>query len=94
MFISSLVNFALFYDLALYWSLKWSGAGHMCAFCMVLALSKLIKPLPYLVREWQDWKLVPMGILFAYAHSFIKLYSLWTIRDVAWSGRSGIKATA
>ena len=94
MFISSLVNFALLYDLALYWSLKWSGAGHMCAFCIVLALSKLIKPLPYLVREWQDWKLVPMGILFAYAHSFIKLYSLWTIRDVAWSGRSGIKATA
>ncbi|PMD57758.1 glycosyltransferase family 2 protein [Hyaloscypha bicolor E] len=94
MFISSFVNFALFYDLGLYWSLKWSGAGHMCAFCMVLALSKLIKPLPHLAREWQDWKWVPMGILFAYAHSFIKLYSLWTIRDVAWSGRSGIKATA
>ncbi|KAE9365158.1 glycosyltransferase family 2 protein [Stipitochalara longipes BDJ] len=92
MFISSFVNFALVYDAALYFTLKWSGSGHMCSFFLLLVLSKLIKPLPHLLRESGDWKWVTFGILFGYFHSFIKLYSMFTIGNIDWTGRQGIQA--
>jgi len=92
MFVSSFVNFAILYDAAMFFALKWSGSGHMCSFVMLLLLSKLIKPLPHLWREPRDWQLVPFGILFGYLHSFIKLYSMLTMGNIDWSGRQGIKA--
>jgi hypothetical protein len=92
MFFSSFINFAIFYDAALFYSLKWSGSGHMCSFLLLLLISKLIKPLQHLLREPQDWKWVPFGILFGYFHSFVKLYSMFTMGNIDWTGRQGITA--
>ncbi len=61
---------------------------------MVLLLTKLIKPLPHLIREPKDWRFVPGGIIFGYAHGFIRLWAFLTMDNVEWSGRTGIKATA
>jgi hypothetical protein len=51
MFASSLANFAFFYDFGMFYLLWKSGSSHMCAFVMILLLTKIIKPLPHLVRE-------------------------------------------
>jgi cellulose synthase/poly-beta-1,6-N-acetylglucosamine synthase-like glycosyltransferase len=94
MFLSSFTNFALIYDALLFITLSWSGSNYMPALVMVLLLTKLIKPLPHLMRERDDWWFVPGGILFGYLHGFIRLYAFVTMDNVEWSGRSGIKATA
>ncbi len=66
----------------------------MCAMLMVRLVSKSIKPLEHLRREWRGWRWVPLGIVFGYAYGILRLYALVTIRNVAWSGGSGIKVTS
>jgi cellulose synthase/poly-beta-1,6-N-acetylglucosamine synthase-like glycosyltransferase len=92
MFVSSLVNFAIIYDILMAYTLYKSRTNQLCAFFVILLLSKIIKPLPHLMREYSDWKFVPFGILFGYFHSFIKFWAMLTMFNVEWSGRSGIKA--
>lgn len=54
-FISFFFNLALFYDSALALTLyKASGSRYLLALAFVLFLTKLIKPLPYLLREPRD----------------------------------------
>ncbi len=95
MFLSSFVNIAIIYDSLLFATLFLGGGGkHIGTMALVLVLTKLIKPLPHLLREKSDWKFVPGGILFGYAHGFIRIIAFLTMNNVEWSGRSGIKATA
>jgi hypothetical protein len=93
MFVSSLVNFAIVYDFGMAYALYMSGSSHLCTFFTLLFLSKIIKPLPHLMSEHQDWKFVPFGIVFGYFHSFIKFWAMLTMFNVEWSGRDGIRAT-
>lgn len=95
MFLSLFVNIAIIYDSLLFATLYLGGGGkHIGTLALVLLLTKLIKPLPHLLREKSDWKFVPGGILFGYAHGFIRIFAFLTMNNVEWSGRSGIKATA
>jgi hypothetical protein len=95
MFLSPFVNIAIIYDSILFATLYLGGGGkHVGTLALVLVLTKLIKPLPHLMREKSDWKFVPGGILFGYAHGIIRIIAFLTMNNVEWSGRSGIKATA
>lgn len=93
-YITSFVNFALFYDTALICSLYAAVAHELYAtpsmvglICWILC-SKLIKPAPHLWRYPQDIFWLPGAIVFGYAHSLIKLYSLCTFYVIAWGSRS------
>jgi cellulose synthase/poly-beta-1,6-N-acetylglucosamine synthase-like glycosyltransferase len=90
--ISSLFNFALFYDMALMITLQHTTYGHsklaiwsMAAFIFA---SKMVKLLPHFWRCPADILLIPAYIGFAYYHSLIKLYALFTFWDCAWGGRN------
>ena len=94
MFLSSFVNFALLYDGALLFTLIKSGRGeYWPVFLLALLVTKIIKPLPHLIREPRDILFLPIGILFGYVHSFYKAYALLTAGNIEWTGREGIKAT-
>jgi cellulose synthase/poly-beta-1,6-N-acetylglucosamine synthase-like glycosyltransferase len=94
MFISSFLHMPLVFDPLLIYSLYHSGYRHyVCTLLLLIFVSKLIKPLEHLRKEPKDLFLVPLGILFGYFHSAVKIYALFTAGDIAWSGRSGIAAT-
>lgn len=94
MFISCFFNLALFYDSALFVSLYLAtGTTYLLLLASILFLTKLIKPLPHLLREPRDWKMIPIGIAFGYAHSIIRLCAFFTMNDLEWSGRKGIRPT-
>ncbi|KIW86119.1 hypothetical protein Z517_01513 [Fonsecaea pedrosoi CBS 271.37] len=90
--LSLMVNFALFYDAALVWTLM-SGASapptmlHLVLLVAWILLSKLPKLLPHFVRHPADLVFLPGYYVFAYAHSLIKLWALLTFWDTRWSGR-------
>jgi hypothetical protein len=119
-YLSSFVNFVLFYDTALFFSLYYSSFGDLYDKCSELSiepygkslclpfgiswsqssalwilaglilLSKLIKPLPHYMRNPRDLMYVPLQIAFGYWHSWVKLYALLTVRNVAWGTRKGV----
>lgn len=92
MFMSTLVNVALIYDPLLIFTLYRSGyTQHMTTLILALLISKLIKPLQHLRREPQDIIMVPMGLVFGYVHSFIKIWALFTTHKTDWCGRDGIQ---
>lgn len=87
-----MINFALFWDaLMVYlfsqtsahqldgWSLWWVVAG--------ILSTKTIKLIPLFKREPRLIKFFPLHVIFAYIHSFIKLFAMITFYDVAWLGR-------
>ncbi|KAL2444032.1 Type 2 glycosyltransferase [Exophiala dermatitidis] len=91
-YLTSLVNFALFYDAALIYTfsrtdfyssspqtLMWLGGW--------ILGSKLVKLVPYFLRHPLDLVYLPGYFAFAYFHSFIKLYAGLTFWVTAWGGR-------
>ncbi|KAH6661057.1 nucleotide-diphospho-sugar transferase [Truncatella angustata] len=91
-YISGMTNFALPTDILLCYlydrSLLNSG-WHSTRFIVgFIVLSKLVKTAPYFRRYPLHLVMFPGYLLFAWSHSFIKLYALLTINDGAWSGRS------
>ncbi len=96
-YFSAFVNFALFYDSALFVTLYFSS--FYSAFAMkwlagLLFLSKLIKPLPHYMRNPRDLPYLPFQILFGYYHSLVKLNALLTCTNVAWGTRAGVDESA
>lgn len=94
MFISSFVNFALFYDAALFATLCLSGGSRQSLLWLVAVLgaTKVIKPYPHLSRYPKDIIYLPLGIAFGYLHSLVKLWAMLTAMNIEWSGRKGIDA--
>jgi cellulose synthase/poly-beta-1,6-N-acetylglucosamine synthase-like glycosyltransferase len=88
---TSFFNFALFYDAAMLISL-WNttfgsvGAVQMLA-CWIFA-SKMVKLLPHFRRNPTDLLLIPAYLMFAYYHSLMKLWALFTFYDCHWGGRN------
>lgn len=89
--ISQMINFALFYDAALIWTLRRTDLSSPIALkglCVWIWVSKLPKVLPYFWRQPSDLIYLPTYYIFAYFHSFIKLWALLTFWDTQWSGRN------
>jgi cellulose synthase/poly-beta-1,6-N-acetylglucosamine synthase-like glycosyltransferase len=84
MFISSFLHIPLVFDPLLIYSLYHSGYRHyVCTLLLLILVSKRIKPLEHLRKEPKDLFLVPLGILFGYFHSAVKIYALFTAGDIA-----------
>lgn len=91
MFISSFVNMSLPYDFGLFVTLFRSGyGGYWQILAGFLFITKLIKPLPHLMRNPKDIGFLIPGILFGYYHSAVKLWALLTAWNVEWTGRQGV----
>lgn len=97
MYFSAFVNFALFYDPALFVTLYFSSFYSVSAMkwlAILLFVSKLIKPLPHYLRNPRDLRYLPFQILFGYYHSLVKLNALLTCANVAWGTRAGVDQPA
>lgn len=95
-YFSALINFAVFYDAALFGTLFMSSYGSSCNFWFlagILLLSKLIKPFPHYWRTPRDLKLLPFQLMFGYYHTIVKLRALLTCHNDVWLGRN-LKAAA
>ena len=103
-YLSALVNFALFYDAALIYTLiltvrhsvdqgqnLWSW---VTCFCVWILGSKLVKTAPHFWRNPKDIGFLPGYILFGYYHSLIKLWALFTFWDISWNGRPALVSQA
>jgi cellulose synthase/poly-beta-1,6-N-acetylglucosamine synthase-like glycosyltransferase len=95
--LSSLVNFALFYDALLvtllFFAVRQSDG---CALAMgalgsIMLLSKMVKTLPYFVRHPADLVFWPGCILFGYYHSLKKLHAGLTFFETAWGSRKNVQ---
>ena len=91
-YLTSFVNFALFYDAALIFSLsKTSLAARNDSLLLLLILwimmSKTIKLLPHFIRCPKDVVYFPGYVVFAYFHSFLKLYAGLTFYVTTWGSR-------
>ncbi|KIY03874.1 uncharacterized protein Z520_00565 [Fonsecaea multimorphosa CBS 102226] len=90
--LSLMVNFALFYDAALVWTLIQAPYLYTPTTLKTLVawilLSKLPKLAPYFLRHPADLLYLPAYYVFAYFHSLIKLWALLTFWDTQWSGRN------
>ncbi|KAL6251974.1 hypothetical protein RBB50_002184 [Rhinocladiella similis] len=95
-YLTSFVNFALFYDAALFWTLSRSdfarGVDNNNNYAyMILGgwifATKMVKLVSYFRRHPWDLVYLPGCIAFAYFHSLIKLYALCTFWVTAWGGR-------
>lgn len=92
MFFSSFVNFALFYDGALFFTLHGAGLWqHWRVLSAFVLGSKLIKPMAHLRKEPRDVFFLPFGLLFGYVHSGFKLWAMLTAGNIGWTGRQGIE---
>lgn len=92
-YFSAFVNFALFYDTALFATLYFSSfysAPSMKWLAALLLVSKLIKPLPHYMRNPRDLAYLPLQILFGYYHSWVKLNALLTCTNIEWGTRAGV----
>ena len=86
-----MLNFALFYDAVLLFTLTrtdFHSARALKALCSWIVASKLPKILPYFWRHPSDLIYLPGYYAFAYMHTLIKLWALLTFWDVQWSGRN------
>lgn len=89
-YLTSLVNFALFYDSALVYTFSmstWSHRWGLLPIFIWIFLSKLVKVIPYFETHPQDLIFLPMYFLFGYLHTGIKCFALVTIWDTSWCGR-------
>lgn len=89
-YLTSFVNFALFYDFALFWTLNrtsFAGSQAMRYLGLWIFCSKIVKLLPHFLRNPRDLIWLPGYICFGYYHSLIKLYALFTFYVVAWGSR-------
>lgn len=89
-YMTSFVNFALFYDYALAYTLYKSSLGsqsNLVNLGVWIFFSKMVKLVPYFLREPQDLIMLPGYFAFAYFHSLIKLYAMLTFWETNWGGR-------
>lgn len=95
-YVSQLVSFAAVWDPLLVWSMTrtslYLGSGHKNVLVGVMVAwilaSKMVKIAAHFVNHPSDIVWLPGYIAFAYWHSFIKLYCLFTFFDHAWNGRN------
>ncbi len=97
-YLTSLVNFALFYDAAMVYAL-WkqltdrstthiiSPFAGILTLCLCIFCGKLIKPWPHFRRNPRDLRYLPGYILFGYFHSLVKLWALLTFWNITWGSR-------
>ncbi|KAH1509799.1 hypothetical protein KXX06_006999 [Aspergillus fumigatus] len=88
---TSFVNFALFYDGALAYTLLKSPLGtadNLKYLAAWIFCTKMVKLTPYFLREPQDLVMLPGYFAFAYFHSLIKLYAGLTFWETNWGGRN------
>ena len=100
-YLSTFVNFALFYDAALFYSLyrvienppdfleqlELTVPRALCYLSCILFVSKMIKPFPHFCRNPEDIRYILCYIIFGYYHSFIKLWALLTAFNISWGSR-------
>ncbi|KEF51613.1 uncharacterized protein A1O9_12248 [Exophiala aquamarina CBS 119918] len=90
-YLTSFVNFALFYDAVLLYSFTkttfFSNYNLVLLGTLVL-LSKLIKLIPHFYHHPADLIYLPGYYVFAYLHSFMKLYAMLTFWNTRWGGRN------
>lgn len=92
-YITSFFNFALFYDATLMYTLYYhtsfgNNLNAVCAMAAWIFASKMVKLVPHFLRHPADLIFIPGYIAFAYYHSLIKLYALFTFYVTAWGGRN------
>jgi hypothetical protein len=95
-YLTSFVNFALFYDALLFYTLGRTtfaasadtvGVQAWKVLPLWIFASKIVKLVSYFTRHPKDLVYLPGYICFAYLHSLIKLYALLTFWVTAWGGR-------
>ncbi|KAL1838917.1 hypothetical protein VTJ49DRAFT_2048 [Mycothermus thermophilus] len=90
-YLTSLTNFALFTDGGLLWLFghsSWcTSSRRLYALALWILLTKTVKVFDYFRRNPRDIPLFPVYVLFAYFHSLIKLYTLFTFYRTDWGGR-------
>ncbi len=89
-YLTSFVNFALFYDAALFYTLNrttFAGAQAWKLLALWIFASKMVKLVSHFTRHPKDLIYLPGYIGFAYFHSLIKLYALLTFWVTSWGGR-------
>ncbi|OCL14693.1 glycosyltransferase family 2 protein [Glonium stellatum] len=90
-YLTSFFNFALFYDASMVYTLWLAFRESRARKIAILSLavwiicSKLIKPLPHLLRHPKDIAYIPGLVIYGYICSFIKLYALLTFWDTYWA---------
>ncbi|KAF7196977.1 Type 2 glycosyltransferase [Pseudocercospora fuligena] len=90
-YISSFFNFALFNDFGLAYLLHRSGYGTTAtywSFGLWIFTTKMVKLTPYFFRHPEDLRMLPGYFAFAYFHSLVKLYALFTFWNCHWGGRN------
>lgn len=95
-YITSFVNFALFYDASLIYTLWMTldqmgtslTRGYMLVLLLWIFCSKVVKTAGYWRRNPHDLVYLPGCILFGYFHSLIKLYALITFWKTGWGSRN------
>jgi cellulose synthase/poly-beta-1,6-N-acetylglucosamine synthase-like glycosyltransferase len=93
MFVSLLFNISILYEPLLFLCLYKSGFATRETYlglAFLLVVSKLLKPWSYLRRNPDDLCWVVPGVLFGYAHGLLRIYALFTMTDISWSGRKGV----
>lgn len=96
-YLTSLFNFALFIDTALFYLLytsSWGSTVHLVVLGCWIVASKMAKIVPHFKRHPEDLVFFPGQVLFGYFHSLIKLWALLTFFDVAWGTRDLAKVEA
>ncbi|KAE9384859.1 hypothetical protein BT96DRAFT_1026770 [Gymnopus androsaceus JB14] len=93
--VTSLINFALFYDgamIALWGHCSWSSQHSMAWLIIWILGGKMVKPCLHFYRYPKDLVYLPGYILFGYYHSiFIKLRAALTFYDASWGTRPGVE---
>lgn len=89
-FINMLVNFALFWDLLIVYAWYQSGFEGFTKYHLAAMIigSKMVKLADFFRHNPRDLVWFPFYVVFAYVHSFYKLWSLLTFWDCSWGGRS------
>lgn len=95
-YLHSFVQFSLFADATMVstltqtsWYRESSHSGLLLVlFVFFILLGKFVKLVPYLRRNPGDVKFFPFYVIFAYFHSFLRLWALLTFWDCTWSGRN------
>jgi hypothetical protein len=89
-YLTSFINFALFYDAALLYTLYKCDFGDAKTMVLLwgwILFHKLYKVLPYFSRYPEDLIYLPAYIAFIYCHSLIKLWAGVTFYELAWGSR-------
>ncbi|KAI6778917.1 uncharacterized protein J7T54_003853 [Emericellopsis cladophorae] len=94
-YLAGMLNFAALWDVLLIFTLvraSQAAPTFPAAVVVILILwiiaTKAIKLIPHFFRHPADLQLFVFQVLFAYVHSFFKLWALVTFWDCGWSGRN------